>query len=495
MKKVIIIGAGIAGLTCGVYSRLNGFETEIYEMHSIPGGQCTGWDRQGYHFDGCLHWLVGSKTGPGFNEIWRETGALDDSVEIIQGESFARYEEDGIAVTLYTDADRLCRHLTEIAPEDEKEITKMCAAIKKMKKTLIPLARPMDMMTLSDGLKLAAANIGRLGIFKKYSKMNMETFLLPFKNPLLKRALLSIFRPEYSCLGLLSTLGGMNAGDNGFPAGGSRALALRMEAKYRAIGGKIFYRSKTDGILIEDGKAVGIRLSDGKEIRGDHVVSCADGYDTFYRMLSDKYTPDIYANLFSRPKDYPTFTSAMVFAGIAADIPFEQRCTVMRRSEPFMCGNTKNESSMIMHYGSDKTMPQPGKTVLASFYDADFDSWDELHKDKKKYAAKKKELERDAIAQMEKRFPQVKGNIEVLDTATPKTYERYLNAWRGSWMSWMTAGDDAPQYFPGVLHGLDNFIAAGMWTMPPGGLPGAAAAGRFAAQRICIQNGVEFKTK
>ena len=63
MKKVVIIGAGIAGLTCGIYAQKNGFETEIYEQHTIPGGECTGWDRGGYHFDGCLHWLVGSKPG------------------------------------------------------------------------------------------------------------------------------------------------------------------------------------------------------------------------------------------------------------------------------------------------------------------------------------------------------------------------------------------------------------------------------------------------
>ena len=63
MKKVIIIGSGIAGLSCGIYAKLNGFETEIFEMHSISGGECTGWDRGEYHFDGCIHWLMGSKPG------------------------------------------------------------------------------------------------------------------------------------------------------------------------------------------------------------------------------------------------------------------------------------------------------------------------------------------------------------------------------------------------------------------------------------------------
>jgi phytoene dehydrogenase-like protein len=37
-KKVIIIGAGIAGLSAGCYLRMNGYDTEIFELHTIPGG-------------------------------------------------------------------------------------------------------------------------------------------------------------------------------------------------------------------------------------------------------------------------------------------------------------------------------------------------------------------------------------------------------------------------------------------------------------------------
>ena len=77
---------------------------------------------------------------------------------------------------------------------------------------------------------------------------------------------------------------------------------------------------------------------------------------------------------------------------------------------------------------------------------------------------------------------------------TPMTYVRFCNAWRGSWMSW---GDskDVPRYYPGILPGLDNFILAGMWTLPPGGLPGAGGSGRFAAHRLCIKEGLPFKTE
>jgi len=47
-KKVVIIGAGIAGLSAGCYARMNGYDVEIHEAHHLPGGLCTAWKRQGY---------------------------------------------------------------------------------------------------------------------------------------------------------------------------------------------------------------------------------------------------------------------------------------------------------------------------------------------------------------------------------------------------------------------------------------------------------------
>ena len=62
-KSIIIIGAGIAGLSAGCYGQMNGYRTRIFEMHTTPGGLCTTWKRTGYKIDGCIHWLVGSWPG------------------------------------------------------------------------------------------------------------------------------------------------------------------------------------------------------------------------------------------------------------------------------------------------------------------------------------------------------------------------------------------------------------------------------------------------
>ncbi len=76
-RKIVIIGGGIAGLSTGCYGRMNGYDTEIFEMHTIPGGVCTGWQRKGYTFDGCLHFLVGTGPANPLHQVWQEVGAFD----------------------------------------------------------------------------------------------------------------------------------------------------------------------------------------------------------------------------------------------------------------------------------------------------------------------------------------------------------------------------------------------------------------------------------
>lgn len=493
MKKVVIIGAGIAGLTCGIYARLNGFDTEIYEMHTIPGGECTGWDRGDYYFDGCIHWLVGTREGTGFNGLWRDTGALNDSVKIMNHEVYTRYEEDDRAVNLYTDPGKLEQHLLEISPRDKNEIKKLCKDLRVLADMDMPLEKPMDMMTAGDGIKYAAGNMRKIAVMSRYNKLPTAEFADKFKEPLLQRTFLSAIAGDYNAVALIMAMAGMAVGDNGYPLGGSRDFAGRIGKRFTDLGGKIHYNARVDTILVENGKAVGIRLSDGTEVMGDYIVSCADGYATLYHMLDDRYTPDMYRNLFAKPKEYPTSTCAIVFMGVDAALP-DYRSVTVRRREPVELNGKWNEYAQLLNYCHEPAAAPAGKTVLACYYDADYEYWAEIAKDREAYAAEKRRLAEDAMSLCIERYPQIEGKIEATDVVTPMTYEKYCNAWRGAWMSWGKPCKDIPQYYPGVLEGLSNFIMAGMWTQPPGGLPGAAMAGRFAAYRLCAWEGRDFKT-
>ena len=146
MKKAIIIGGGIAGLAAGIYAQKAGIESIIYEKHIIPGGECTGWDRKGFHIDGSIHWLMGTNRETKLNKIWNEMGALE-STEIYQPDSFGTVDYQGQRVVLHRDAEKLKNHLLNVSPEDEAEINNLCRCIEAFYGFEPPCDKPLDLMT------------------------------------------------------------------------------------------------------------------------------------------------------------------------------------------------------------------------------------------------------------------------------------------------------------------------------------------------------------
>ena len=82
-EKVIIVGGGIAGLSAGIYALKAGFEAEVYEKNAIPGGECMGWNRKGYHIDNCIHWLTG--TDPQIYRVCKIRRELCDTFDQTHG--------------------------------------------------------------------------------------------------------------------------------------------------------------------------------------------------------------------------------------------------------------------------------------------------------------------------------------------------------------------------------------------------------------------------
>lgn len=68
-KRIAVIGAGIGGLTAGIYAAKNGFDVDLYEQQGVAGGECTGWDREGFYIDNCIHWMMGTRPGSALNRI------------------------------------------------------------------------------------------------------------------------------------------------------------------------------------------------------------------------------------------------------------------------------------------------------------------------------------------------------------------------------------------------------------------------------------------
>jgi len=482
-KSVIIIGAGIAGLSAGCYAQMNGFKSEVYEMHNIPGGLCTAWKRNGYVFDGCIHWLTGSSPKHPLHRLWEEIG-------MVQNKQFINYEyytqsidDQGNRFIAYTNPDKLEEHLLSISKDDEKLIKEITNTIRK----LMERYTPVD-FGIGDFIKM----IPFMRILNKYS-MPISEFVKHFKNPVLANLFGSAFNwhdmPVFVPLWMLSL---MASGDGGYPIGGSIPLAKSVEERYVKLGGKVFYSSKITKILVENNKAVGVRLSDNSEKKGDIVISAADGHSTIFDWLDGKYIDEKIKGYYENLKPFPPLV--YVSLGINDDFSDEPHSLIFPLKTPIKIGGRELQKLNINNYCFDKTLAPQGKSVLISMIEADYDYWSSLKNDKDQYLKEKQNIEKTIVDALSELYPDIKSKIEVIDIATPLTFERYTGNWKGSYEGWLFSKKAIMTRMGQALPGLSDFYMAGQWVSPGGGLPSGVITGRNALKLICKKEKKEFVT-
>jgi phytoene dehydrogenase-like protein len=112
-------------------------------------------------------------------------------------------------------------------------------------------------------------------------------------------------------------------------------------------------------------------------------------------------------------------------------------------------------------------------------------------KDEGRYDEEKRKLAEQISSAFCRKYTQAKGKIEVIDIATPLTYERYTGAYHGSWMTVQGPGDRMQNY-PGFVKDVKGLYFSGHRITPSGGLPSALTVGRLAAQMVCRQFNTVF---
>lgn len=167
-RSVIIIGAGIAGLSAGCYARMNGYRPHIFEMHTQPGGLCTSWRRKGYTIDGCIYWLVGSSPSSPSYPLWEKVGAVQGK-EFLYADDYARYEtEDGRTLRFPTHLDALEEHWLDFAPEDAGPIREFVLAARRLLGYQTPLGKPLELYGPMDGLRMLRQMMPYMGLMRRW---------------------------------------------------------------------------------------------------------------------------------------------------------------------------------------------------------------------------------------------------------------------------------------------------------------------------------------
>ncbi len=490
MKRIIIIGAGIAGLSAGIYARKNGYAATIYETHFLPGGMCTAWKRDRYTFEGCMHYvgLVGASPSHMFHTQWKELGVVPD-MNIIHHDIFHSYQDQsGRTLNLYTDIDKLEKELFSLSPSDEQGIKELSTIVKRYVWFIRRTGKnPFLMMAKGVGI------LSAIPLLKKFGNMNMGEYANQFHDPLIRYAFSSLFGyPDFACTNIFFFLAGNHIGGTGFPQGSSLAFARRIEQKFLELNGTINYKTRVRRILVHNGCAVGIELEDGTRESADLVISAADGHATLYEMLDDKFTPQALRERFETQPHYPPFIQ--VSLGINRNLSGTPHAVKHQTAVPFELAGQTRQELWYHHYAFDPTMAPQGKTSITVLYPSNLTWWEQFEYQGNAYKAEKQKILETTVDQLEKVFPGISSQIETSDVATPLTTIRYVNNWKaglGFMMTKTLTGEMVmnPQY---SLPGLEHFYMIGLW-VKGFGVPMAAASGKEVIKKICKADGRTFK--
>lgn len=493
MKKVIIVGAGIAGLSAGVYAAQSGFDVTIYEQHTIPGGASTSWRRKGYLFEGGMHWLTGSSPNASLHELWRELGALNDKVPIYNRDPFLTCEDQGKTIYLYRDLEKFHSHLLELFPEDERELNSFFKDLKKFTRMQMPITdikgvkvRNKKKMKLSSLLRMMPA-LPRMGF---YTNLTGKEYAERYQNPILRKFLGDFIGPDYNASGLVFTLATFLSGDGGYPEGGSLGMAKRIADTVTALGGRIEYGKSVDRVEVKDGAAVGVIL-DGKLVEADAVIIAQDTLVAIDRLFVPPIH-DAWADVMR--KETVPILDTFIGLGVEADLSDLPESVSFQPEKPIYCGDIPAFGISMNNYSGYKGYAPEGCTAVTTICSGDsYDFWKKCKEDGT-YEAEKEKLALSYIEAISKRFPKIAGKVAVWDVATPLTYERYLRSYKGSWMTGTGKGKNMDTY-PSKPEGIRKVYFASHRLMPPGGLPGAAMMGRQAVQFLCKDTDTVFQGK
>lgn len=493
MKKVVIVGAGIAGLTAGIYALQSGFDVSIYESHNIPGGASTSWRRKGYLFEGGMHWLTGSSPKTALHRIWREVGALDDSVPVYNRDPFFTFEYHGRTAHLYRDIDKLRRHFLEISPDDEKEINRLCGDIRKFTKMDMPVSDIKGVKVQKKSSMPLSALLGMLPALPRmsfYASQTAKEFSERFKSPLLQLLIQNIAGPDNNATGAVFTISTLVSGDGGYPEGGSLGMAGRMAKRFESLGGTIHYGKAVSGVSVQNGAACGVIIN-GRQISADAVIVTQDTL----AAIDALFDPPIREPWAEKMRESTKpMLSTFISVGVEADLSDVPENLTFITDEPLICGGVPESTIGINNYAGYQGYAPEGCTALTSAIIGDsYDYW-KACRENGTYEAEKQKLAEALIRILEKKYPQTAGKTAVWDVATPLTYERYLGSYKGSWMSIMGKGTKMVSY-PSQPESIRNVYFAGQRLMNPGGLPVAAETGRKAVQYLCRDTDTVFQGK
>jgi prolycopene isomerase len=493
---VVVIGSGIGGLVTASQLAAKGAKVLVLERYLIPGGSGGSFRREGYTFDVGASMIFGFGQKGHTNLLTRALADVDEQVDTIPDPAQLEYHlPGGLSVAVDRDYERFIADLTARFPHEAEGIRAFYDTCWQVFRCL----DAMPLLSLEDPAYLAKvffrAPLACLGLARWLPVNVGDVARRHIRDP----QLLRFIDMECFCWSVMPAdrtpminagmvFSDRHAGGINYPRGGVGVIAEKLVAGLRSHGGEIRYRSRVVKVLLEGGRAVGVRLANGEEIRARRVVSNATRWDTFggegsenSSLVDAADTPA--AERTWRRRYRPSSSFLSLHLGIRADVvPAGFHChhLLLERWEEM-----EAEQGVVfvsMPSLLDSSLAPAGHHILHAFTPSSIEAWKGLGP--AAYDAKKKADAQRLIQRLEAIVPGLAGAISLQEIGTPRTHRRFLGRMGGSY------GPIPALRLPGLLPmpfnrtGLSGLYCVGDSCFPGQGLNAVAFSGFACAHRI-----------
>lgn len=434
-KTIIIIGAGLSGLSAGITLQKKGYMTQIFERAPWVGGACAAWVKEGYVFDSGMHYMLGTKKEDPLYGMYLSVNAINEDTKIFNLKEMV-IEIGPSSYTIPLNVHALSVSLIQQFPIDERWIKTWMSHLAMASEMTLFVGKP-KLSEYQSYLRYKTL-IGHL--HRELGTQSVLEYISPVKNPSLKAILHTLLNPHDTILSGLLAFSQFLRHNRGIPEGGSKCVVARMEAAYRELGGRIHLNAPVSEILVKDNKVAGVKVGT-MTFEATHVISSIDASQTVNELLQADSIDTALAT-----KNTPHLLSPFVIVSLGLNKRFSLPYYAFLNSRKgVFSGFETTQDYLLRSYDYEKTYQKPNHQVITVFLKTDFDPWVAIkHLDSEAYKQLKQRVASSLIEELDARFAGLKDAIDVLDVATPATYERLFH------YDHLTLRDYGLRYYPNL---------------------------------------------